>query len=295
MSAFFEIYRELFRSYPGIPVYMCLLLFSAGIFYCFFRDEGSRYSEQLLRYIGAANREDALFFKAGIKLSGNQYRLCLFTAAIAIFLVRGLTAVAAGSYSRLLGSATLSIAIVYFLLPRVYLYRGIRSPFIIVIDRMAKRRSRELDYELYSSVTMLKNLAIAQESTPLSFDLMLERLADSSKKLRPIFQRTLGIYRSENLTAAMRYFSEAVGTKNARNLALILGKMDRIKPTELKNQVLSFQESIAEEMFTRGLEKAEGRGMIVYVLATAVSFVCLLNFIFVSVLMDTLGMLGELF
>ncbi len=295
MDNFFGVYRELLYSNPAVPVYAGLFLFIVGIFYVFFIDESLLRSGQLIEYAVSPNKEDGLFIKAGLNISANQYRLCLFAVSVLLFLGRGLKAVAAGSYSGLAASAVLPLATVYFFSPKRYLYKGIKTPFIIIIDRMAKRRSGELDYELYSSVTMLKNLAIAQETSPLSFDLMLERLMECSKKLKPIYQRTLVLYRSENMTKAMRYFSDAVGTKNARSFTLLLEKMDKLNPTELKNQVISFQEALSEEMFTRGLEKAEGRGTIVYILATAVSFVCLLNFIFVSVLMDMLDTLGELF
>ncbi len=295
MNGYLGIYRDIICEHQEIPVYLLLFVLTVGIFYAFFSDFESDYSEHLTAYLKQPKQEDIFFIRAGIKLSANQYRLLLFGFTITIFLLNGFRAVSVGSYSGLIKSAAYSLLFLYLFMPRIYLYKGIRSPFIIIIDYIALQRSKEMDYEIYSSVTMLKNLATAQEKHPLSFDLMMERLMESSRKLKSIYQRTLGIYRADNLEKAMRHFTDAVGTKNAKSFALILEKIDKINPTELKNQVSVFQETLSEEMFTRGLEKAEGRGTIVYALATMVSFICLLNFIFVSVLMDTLETLGDIF
>lgn len=294
MSEIFKLYREVFYQYPEFPLYMCTFLFVLGILYLFFAGEGKNYSAKMLERLNSPAKEDEIFLNAGININANRYKLFIYISAILFFIVRLIIAASTGTFAGISGSALLSIAAVYFLLPRRYIYKGIRSPFMIAVGQMAKKRRRELDYELYSSVTMLKNLAIAQEANPLSFDMIMERLMECSKKLKPIYQKTLSLYRSDNMVLAMRYFSGAIGTKNARNFTLILEKMDKINPTELKSRVSGFQEGIAEEMFTRGMEKAESRGTVVYVLATAVSFVCLLNFIFVSVLIDTIGTLGEL-
>lgn len=287
---------NLLLSYiPDLPQYIMFVFFLYAVYYIFIKGSGKYYMDVLNGYLEAPNEEDSLFIQTGLKMTANRYTFYLYAIALVIFLAFGISGIINGNIRSMLTGLVLALFIVFFFRPKKYLFNSVKSPFQAIIDIMTRGRKNDFDKELFNSISILKNLAIAQEEEPISADRMLEKLMENSKKLKPVYAQMLVIYRSGDKTRALKYFSDAIGTKNAKNFALTLEKLDKINPTELKMQVTSLQEVMVEERFTKGLDKAESKGNIIYALATAVCFICLLNFMFVCVLMDTMEMLGELF
>lgn len=280
---------------PDFPVYIFLIIFLFGVYEAFLKGSGGYYLELIEDYINAPNEEDRYFLRLGLSMTANKYTLMLYMVGFAVFLIFGISAAASGSIKSLFLGLMIVALMILLLRPKAYLYKNIASPFLVLTDIISRRRKEELDRELYNSITTLKNLAIAQEDDAISADLMIEKLMDNSKKLKPIFAQTLSIYRGGDKTSALNFFGDSIGTKNGKSFAMTLEKIDKIEPSELTTQVLSLQEIMAEERFTKGLEKAENKGTIVYALATGVCFVCLLNFLFVCVVMDTLSSIGSIF
>lgn len=286
--------KLVFQYIPSLPVYICTFFFCYGAYLIFLKGTSSYYQKVLKEYLQGESEEDQLLIQSGLKMNANTYTFVLFLIAIIVFLMFGFASVMTGEITQMLTGLLLSCCIIFFLRPKKYLFDKVKSPFVMLTDAIASSKRAEYDIELYNVITILKNLAIAQEGDPLSADLMLEQLMDNSKKLKPIFAEMLNIYRTGEKARAIRYFADAVGTKNGRSIALTFEKLDKIDPSELKLQVISLQEIMAEERFTRGLEKAENKGNLIFTVATISCFVCLLNFLFVCVIMDTLGMLGGL-
>lgn len=288
-------FSQLLSAVPDLPIYLCLVIFLYGVYKQFLEGEGGYYLELLEDYANTPSDEDRFFIQFGSKLTANKYTILLYMIAFALFFMSGIVAATSGNISSFLKGLLFSLALIVFLKPKDYLYKEIKSPFFIITEFFSKRRSQDYDRELFNSVTTLKNLAIAQEDDALSADLMLEKLMDNSKKLKPIYAQTISIYRSGDKTKALKFFSDAIGTKNGKAFAMTLEKIDKIDPSELRTQVLSLQEIMSEERYTKGLEKAESKGTLIYAMATGVCLICLLNFLFVCVIMDTLSLMGDMF
>lgn len=290
-----DFLRPVFGLIPDFPMYALFLIAIYGVYLIFLKGESSYIVGLLQGYLESPQDEDALFLQLGLKITANKYTFLLYVVSFFIFILIGARGVANGDIGLIILGGLICGALIYFLRPREVIYGGMRSPFVVLIEKMSAGRKKALEMELFNTVTILKNLAIAQEKSPVSADLILEKLMDNSKKLKPIFAEVITIYRQGDKKRAFKYFSEAIGTRNAKSFALTLDKIDVINPTELKTQVIALQEVMAEERFTQGMEKAESKGNLIYALATLCGFICLLNFIFVCVLSDALSMLGDIF
>lgn len=278
---------------PDLPMYVCLALLLIGIYYIFVKGSGEYYKSEILSYINEDIEENDYFVRMGqTGITANGYRLGLYLICALIFIAMGASAIAKTSVSGLLLAIILAVGIGVLFQPKKYLFGDLESPFYKMVMITTKRRSEDLEKELYNSVTLLKNIAIAQEGDPLSADTIMEKLMENAKKLKPVFADMLQVYRQGDKTKALKRFSMSIGTRNASTFAQILEKIDKTSPAELRLQITSLQETMADERFTSGLEKAESKGTTLFGLATAAAFVCLINFLFVCVLIDAMDMLG---
>ncbi len=294
-ESIFDFTIDALQALPSLPMYMMLIFITYGAYIGFLREETAYLAGSLRSYMDMPNDEDRLLLKLGIKSGANKYRVILYAACLLIFLAIGGKGLMDGDPVLAMSAGVILGGFVFLLSPREELCKGVRSPLVILVEKASVGRKKALESELFNSVTTLKNLAIAQENDPVSADLMLEKLMENSKKLKPIFAKVITIYRQGDRKRAFRYFSDAIDTRNARTFALILEKIDAINPTELKTQVVALQEVMMEERYTKGMESAENKGNLIYGLATACGFICLLNFVFVCVLSDALSMLGDIF
>ena len=284
--------KEALNVLPDLPVYISMALLLLGIYYIFIKGSGEYYKGELLNFINEDVEENDYFVRMGQNITANGYRLGLYAICGLIFIGMGANAITKTSVPGLLLGIIVAVAIGYLFQPKRYLIGEIESPFYKMVAATTKRRSEELERELYNSVTLLKNIAIAQEGEPLSADTIMEKLMENAKKLKPVFADMLQVYRQGDKTKALRRFAMSIGTRNASTFAQTLEKIDKTSPAELRLQITSLQETMADERFTSGLEKAESKGTTLFGLATVAAFVCLLNFLFVCVLIDAMDMLG---
>lgn len=287
-----ENIKFMLSQIPDLPIYICLTLILLGIYYIFIKGTGEYYKGEILSYVNEELEENDYFVRMGKDMTANKYRLILYGICALIFLLMGIDAISKVSVSGLILAVIVSCAIGFLFQPKRYIYSDIESPFYKLVLITTKRRSEELEKELYNSVTLLKNIAIAQENEPLSADTIMEKLMENAKKLKPVFADMLKVYRQGDKTKALRRFSMSIGTRNANTFAQLLEKIDKTTPSELRLQITSLQETMSDERFTSGLAKAESKGTTLFGLATVASFVCLLNFLFVCVMIDAMDMLG---
>lgn len=149
--------------------------------------------------------------------------------------------------------------------------------------------------ELYGSAIILKNLSLVHKNSPVSADYTYEVLMRNSERLKPLYQEMLTMYRNGKNDEAFRIFGERTGTREGKNFAVILSKLERINPSELLEQIDVFQEMILEERTTASMKKAQRNSIITTAWATAGIFAMLINFLCVVVLMNMLEMLREVF
>lgn len=149
--------------------------------------------------------------------------------------------------------------------------------------------------DLYHAAILLKDLCIVRRYHPVSLDYMLEEMSVGSGTLRPLFQKTLALYRTKDSEKAFEYFGNRLDSKHGRNFAMLMSKMDRIDPAELVPQIDIFIGVIREVRTTEAMKASERRAALCTFLAAAAFFALLINFLVVVVFMDTLESLRFLY
>lgn len=152
-----------------------------------------------------------------------------------------------------------------------------------------------LDRELFSSNVILKNLSLVRRETPLSADYIYENLMENSNLLKPFYGEMLALYRSGKDEEAFKVFTIEIGTKAARNFAMILSKVDKVNPAELVEQMEIFQQMMMENNTTVAMKRAQRNSMIIMSCAASAVFALLINFSVVVVFMDTINTLNNMF
>lgn len=163
------------------------------------------------------------------------------------------------------------------------------------IRQLMRLNADNLEREVFNSCIIMKNLAIVYKDNPMSGEFILEELMNNSKYLRNTYADILSAYRNGKEEGSFASLYDCVPTKSAKRFAMILMKIDQINPSELVEYMTAFEETFAAERKTKGMKRAERKGLITTVIATATIFAILLNFTIVVVFMDTLKVLGQLF
>ncbi len=244
-------------------------------------EDGLSYADLRLRGLGS-RRGEAFYLRALRLFCGALFAFALFKT------------LKSGDVSFALIGALASFYVYWLLQPREYIFGSVRSLFSLAADLLGTFRRKRLDRDLYTCCVVLKNLAIVQKSSPLSADVMLEKLAKcASRELKPIFWSMLSMYRTGKGEQAFRYFAAAVGTPAGRTAAGIFSKLDRINPAELLEQTEALIDAMKERRVTQGHIQAQRNGVITMALATATIMIAMLDFLVVVVYMDLMLMLSQ--
>ncbi len=158
-----------------------------------------------------------------------------------------------------------------------------------------KRRSLGAGQEFYKSSVILKNLITVNGGSALSADHIYEKLMENSDILKPVYGRMLSLYRSGKDEEAFRVPADIIGTREARSFALILSKVDKIDPAELKAQTEIFQNSMTEKKVTAAMKQAQRNSAVITALSAGCVFALLINFTVVAVFMKSLDMMSSVF
>ena len=105
----------------------------------------------------------------------------------------------------------------------------------------------------------------------------------------------LSLYRSGKDEEAFRVPADIIGTREARSFALILSKVDKIDPAELKAQTEIFQNSMTEKKVTAAMKQAQRNSAVITALSAGCVFALLINFTVVAVFMKSLDMMSSVF
>ncbi len=178
----------------------------------------------------------------------------------------------------------LLLLLILFLIsePKEYIL-GRKTIFKIMIDSNRERYKKEQDKEIYNALVQLKNLAIATKNKPLATDFILRQLSKFSNKTKTVFNHTLIYWRENSEEVACDYFSKAIGTKLASEFANYLGKLDKVNPDELIEQLQVLQEGYREKHITNEMKKQELISSISFIPIIIASLVIMLNFIIIVI------------
>jgi len=157
----------------------------------------------------------------------------------------------------------------------------IKLPFLYVNDFFKKRARQAANREIYRTISLLINLFTIKGVVALGSNYILEEIVKTVKVTRPVYLKMLSLWNMNRREEAVDYFATAVGTKEARDLAGVFLKLDRLRPGELKNQLINYQNNIKTERITARERVNERNGNLIYILAIVSAVVVLLNFLVV--------------
>ena len=152
-----------------------------------------------------------------------------------------------------------------------------------------------LDGEIYDSVLLLKNLAVAERERAFSADFIYEKLMDNSHRLKPIYSEMLSMYRNGRDSEAFDFFAEKTGSRYGKNFSMVLARLEKINPAELVEQMEVFQEMMMQQRMTDNLKRVQNSSLITTAAAAAVFFIMIIDFAVVVLFMNTLEMMGNVF
>ena len=103
------------------------------------------------------------------------------------------------------------------------------------------------------------------------------------------------LYRSGRDEEAFKVLAETVGTREARTFGLILSKLDKMDPEELREQMDIFQRDITEKKVTAAMKQAQRNSMVITAMSALSVFALLVNFTVVVIFMKSIDMMGSVF
>lgn len=83
--------------------------------------------------------------------------------------------------------------------------------------------------------------------------------------------------------------------KAAKSFSMILSKIDMINPAELSEYMDSFEEMLADQRLTKGIQNAEKQSLIVNITVTLSIFALLMNFTVTVIFSKAQLLLADIF
>ncbi|WP_141705333.1 hypothetical protein [Vulcanibacillus modesticaldus] len=220
-----------------------------------------------------------IFVQAGWKLTALQYQaIRYFLFVIWMFLtyvlfwikheIYPLNQVIFGAFIFIISSPTLT-------------FGGKKTPFNYVLDFFIKRNKKKKNMEIYRTIAQFKNMIITNKDNPIGSDFILEQLRKFTNVIRPEFNKMIFLWSMGKKEEGCDYFANAIGTKEAFELASFFRKLDQLNPYELNNQIVLLQEVIKRERETTRLKSDENISNLIYLLVVITNMVVMINFVII--------------
>ncbi|MDP4084724.1 MAG: hypothetical protein Q8934_08935 [Bacillota bacterium] len=163
---------------------------------------------------------------------------------------------------------------------------GRKTLFQLMIDLSMERKREMFNQELYIAISQLKTTFLNKKERPPSSDYILEQVRKYTNKTKDIFNHMLSIWMIGEKEAAVEYFQQAIGTKEAKNLGQVFLKLDDLNPIEMKRQLEVYQEIYRLEKETKKLKRNANRSTILFIFIVGCCLMVLINFLTVSFYID---------
>jgi len=168
-----------------------------------------------------------------------------------------------------------------------------KSPFLIACELISKKNKEQSNIEIDRCLSQLKNIAISISDKALSSDYIIREITKYTKVTKPHFLRLLGFWCEGRYKEGQEYFTNAIGTEEAKSLAGLLGKLDYLPLDKFISQIELYQNQVAEQRKTTVKKSRETQGNIVFLIALLSGIIILLNFLVVVVGIDAISMLQK--
>lgn len=162
-------------------------------------------------------------------------------------------------------------------------------------EQVQKVKQKYIDLEIYDSMLLLKNLALAEKEQAFSADYFYETLMQHAGHLKPVYAQMLTLYRGGKDRDAFQYLTSQCGSRAARNFSMVLSKVDRIQPDALAEQMDVFLEIMSQQRVTAEMRKVQRNSIITTMSAVAAAFVMVIDFAVTVVFMHTMTLMEQAF
>lgn len=164
-------------------------------------------------------------------------------------------------------------------------------PFSFISRIIISYREQKIDREIFESITFLRNLASIDRGREYNSDTIIEKLSEHDGLLRPIFIKMLNLLRINQPNEAAELFSEMTGTRAGRDFAVLLIKWDQLNPSELVENLLSYEKSMKSIRITAQKRRDEIISELIYFPAVLNILIIFINFIYVAYFIEQKEML----
>lgn len=162
-------------------------------------------------------------------------------------------------------------------------------------SRRMKKRRAVMEKEIYSSAALLSNIAIIQSQAPKGAIYIIEQMASYSDHLKQPFEHMLYYLRQNRTEEALDAFEREAGTGIAREYGAILLQMDKIRPSEQKENIRLLMQKLREENITREKTRNETISDLIYIPVLANVIVVFINFIYIAFYAEQKDLFMQLF
>ena len=284
-----------------IPGAVIILVFISGAFlyneafsvetnFRFSRDvTGRRFSSWYKKEFTNTETEN-LFRQVGLKMSASLYQLIRY-ALLAIWLAYiSFLRLHDGKKVTVLLALWLILLVVSKPIRKLLMYK---SPFLLVCEQINMRNKAKMNIEIDRCLSQLKNIAKTMSGNAMSSDYIIKELSKYTKVTKPYFLRLLGFWYEGRYKEGQEYFSNAIGTEEARELAGIFTKLDYLAHDEFISQLEMYQNQIRSKRKTNAQKANERQGNIIFLIAMLSGIIILINFLVVVIGIDAISMLQK--
>lgn len=151
-----------------------------------------------------------------------------------------------------------------------------------IIALIKKNKAQKMDREIFEGITFLRNLAAISKGADTSTDYIIQKLAEHTGILQPIYLNMLSQLRMNKKREAILSFYQEVGTPISKDFARLLIQWDEISPSELSETLLSYEKSIKEIRITSQKRRDEIVSELIYFPVVLNVLIIFINFIYVA-------------
>lgn len=293
MFKYLYIYYFLILFFTLLGIFFLYKFYSNIYSYGKQRFKRNRYKE-LTDFVKGQlyNKElDALISKSGMKFNSFYYQIVRFSLFSFILLYELFNKIRGFSISQ----GNIIIVLTVFVLTSPKLMLNKKTPFHYLINLFVSEYRNRKNKEIYRAIVQLKNLSIIKANTNIGADFIINELNKFTNVTKPIFDKMLSLWYLNERKKAIEYFSNAIDTKEGKELALLFDKLDYIDTSELINQIELYQTNVRSERQTYYEKNNEARSNIAYGVVMLSAVIVLINFIIVTIFIDAINLYNSIF
>ena len=169
------------------------------------------------------------------------------------------------------------------------IFLGKKTPYKYLLEFLENKHKKQIDFELYKLTLHLKNLATASKYKNYSANYILSTLYKSANLTKPVIGKMISLWELGQTNNAGNLFSEAIGTRIARELTVILKKLDDLTTEDLIAQIDLLLQLIRKERETNRLIANENRSNLIYFSVIVTTVAIMLNFVVIVYYLEAIN------